>query len=244
MSSLLPSRSMDGSDRFVLSPSFVFHFDVCVLRRNEQEMCFFFLQNVKACAHQMFTAFVRIHLPFTSRSLAFCLASRSADLLVPYLLLVKNAGIQQAQFGYTCAETLTGLLSWVCYWVYPLIVFSFAARMCCFRYVPPYSHLTTRFGSFISSTQPNDYFSRFLYTWCLFYIHICIFFCLFSFFLFFLFSFLFFDKSVSFLFCYVHAACDHGWIHDSVIKCNESSQFFLFQTSTVFCVVWFNCRCT
>lgn len=48
----------------------------------------------------------------------------------------------QAQFGYTCQETYTGLIAWLVYWVYPVLVLMFHMRMLCFRYpaatsVPP-----------------------------------------------------------------------------------------------------------
>lgn len=40
----------------------------------------------------------------------------------------------QAQFGYTCSETFTGLIAWVAYWIYPFMVMLFHMRMMCFRY--------------------------------------------------------------------------------------------------------------
>ena len=49
---------------------------------------------------------------------------------------------RQAQFGYTCAETFTGLIAWVAYWVYPFFVMLFHMRMMCFRYLCAPVHLT------------------------------------------------------------------------------------------------------
>lgn len=40
----------------------------------------------------------------------------------------------QAQFGYTCVETWVGLIAWVAYWAYPVLVMLFNMRMLCFRY--------------------------------------------------------------------------------------------------------------
>lgn len=47
--------------------------------------------------------------------------------------IVCNRFLHQAQFGYTCSETFTGLIAWVAYWVYPFIVMLFHMRMVCFR---------------------------------------------------------------------------------------------------------------
>ncbi|CAM9674844.1 unnamed protein product [Ectocarpus sp. 13 AM-2016] len=44
--------------------------------------------------------------------------------------------IFNSQFGYTCSETLTGIIAWVAYWIYPVLVMMFHMRMYCFSPIP------------------------------------------------------------------------------------------------------------
>eukprot|EP00904_Undaria_pinnatifida_P008153 jgi/Undpi1/4468/HiC_scaffold_17.g07822.m1 len=40
------------------------------------------------------------------------------------------------QIGYTCEETLVGIIAWAAYWIYPIAVTIFSLRMMCFSAIP------------------------------------------------------------------------------------------------------------